>query len=93
MIEIVDALESKITLLLDKYQQLEQQRNTLQERIIKLEEVNKLQVEEVKHWQEKCSAMKNAQAMLGSNEYKKETKHKINTLIREIDACIAYLSE
>jgi hypothetical protein len=32
-------------------------------------------------------------SLLGSEEYKKETKLKINSLIREIDYCIAQLSE
>ena len=31
--------------------------------------------------------------MLGSNEYKRETKLKINELVREIDKCITQLSE
>ena len=93
MIKIVDALESKIHKLLEQYHQLEKQRDTLQNKVIELERVNASQLEQIGHWQEKCTALKNAQAMLGSNEYKKETKHKINTLIREIDSCIAYLSE
>jgi hypothetical protein len=34
-----------------------------------------------------------AKTILGSDENKRETKLKINTLIREIDHCIAQLSE
>ena len=93
MIKIVDTLESKIHTLLNRYQQLEKQYDALQKRVAELEQKQSTQLDQIAHWQEKCAALKNAQAMLGSNEYKKETKHKINTLIREIDACIAYLSE
>jgi hypothetical protein len=31
--------------------------------------------------------------MLGSNKHKRETKLKINELVREIDKCITQLSE
>jgi len=31
--------------------------------------------------------------MLGSNEYKRETKLKINAMMRELDACIAQLAD
>lgn len=36
--------------------------------------------------------LKNTNALLGSDEYKKETKLKINALVKEIDQCIAQLS-
>jgi hypothetical protein len=34
-----------------------------------------------------------ANSLLGSEDYKKDTKLKINSLIREIDYCIAQLSD
>lgn len=40
-----------------------------------------------------CETLKNANALLGSEEYKKETKLKINSLIRDIDHCISQLSQ
>lgn len=39
------------------------------------------------------SALKTANAMLGSKTFKKETKLKINTLIKEIDMCIAHIAD
>ncbi|HET7361580.1 MAG TPA: hypothetical protein VFI78_06575, partial [Salinimicrobium sp.] len=41
----------------------------------------------------RIQTLKAANALLGSNDYKKETKLKINGLIREIDQCIVQLSE
>ncbi|WP_343765138.1 hypothetical protein [Gangjinia marincola] len=37
--------------------------------------------------------LKTANALLGSNDHTKETKLKINRLIREIDQCIIQLAE
>ena len=47
----------------------------------------------VSEWEEKYNALKLANSMLGSNTNKTEAKLKINTLIRELDHCIAQLSE
>jgi hypothetical protein len=49
--------------------------------------------ETVSEWEEKYNALKLANSMLGSNENKTEAKLKINTLIRELDYCIAQLAE
>ncbi len=93
LIEIVDSLENRISKLLHKYELLKQQNASLKEEIEGLKSVSELQIDQLKHWEEKFSALKNANAILGSDEYKRETKLKINALIREIDICIAQLSE
>ena len=93
IIEIVDSLENKIGKLLKK---LEQERNInlkLQEELANSKNENKdLALSDIK-WEEKYESLKMANSMLGSNENKTEAKLKINTLIREIDQCIAQLSE
>ena len=48
---------------------------------------------EIETWKEKHDTLKLANSMLGSDEYKRDTKLKINALIREIDQCITQLSE
>ncbi|WP_025740193.1 hypothetical protein [Aquimarina pacifica] len=93
LIEIIDSLENRISKLLHKYELLKQQNTTLKKKIVELESESELQIDQLKQWEEKFSALKNANAMLGSDEYKRETKLKINALIREIDMCIAQLSE
>ncbi len=93
LIEIVDSLENRISKLLHKYELMKQQNANLKDKIKDLESNSEIQIGQLKHWEEKFSALKNANAMLGSDEYKRETKLKINALIREIDMCIAQLSE
>jgi len=44
-------------------------------------------------WQEDYEALKIANSLLGSDDNKRDTKLKINTLIRELDYCIAQLAE
>ena len=51
------------------------------------------QQEEIATWADKYQTLKIANSMLGSDENKRETKLKINALIREIDHCIGQLSE
>ncbi|MEY2701557.1 MAG: hypothetical protein RLY43_190, partial [Bacteroidota bacterium] len=43
--------------------------------------------------EQELESLKITNSLLGSEEYKRETKLKINALIREIDYCIAQLSE
>ncbi len=93
LIEIVDSLEDRINKLLHKYNLMKQLNVDLNEKVMGLEADLEIQSNQLKHWEEKYSALKNANAMLGSDEHKRETKLKINTLIREIDICIAQLSE
>lgn len=93
LIDIVDSLENRISKLLHKYEIAKQQNAELKERIRVLESHSKLQSDQLRQWEEKLGALKNANAMLGSDEFKRETKLKINALIREIDLCIAQLSE
>lgn len=91
--KIVDSLENKISKLLDRHGKLKDANVQLQEErdILKLQQ-HKFQ-EEIEAWSEKCSSLKLANSMLGSDQHKRETKLKINALIREIDQCITQLSE
>ncbi|UZH54991.1 hypothetical protein JRG66_13665 [Salinimicrobium tongyeongense] len=91
--EIVDILEGRIEKLLQNYKKLEQKQQSLQEELISLRsEKQKLQ-ENLESSENRVKTLKAANALLGSNDYKKETKLKINSLIREIDQCIVHLSE
>ena len=53
----------------------------------------KEQQDELGSWAEKYDTLKMANSMLGSDENKRETKLKINALIRDINHCIGQLSE
>lgn len=91
--EIVDSLENRISKLLHRFEKLKHKNLKLEE------EVNSMKVKltdnkaEMAQWQEKLDSLKLANSMLGSDQYKRDTKLKINALVREIDHCISQLSE
>jgi regulator of replication initiation timing len=91
--EIVDNLENRLVKLLQDYKKLEQNQQVLQDEITDLK-MEKEQLEiSLQASENRVQTLKAANALLGSNDYKKETKLKINGLIREIDQCIVQLSE
>ncbi len=90
---VVDSLENKILILLQKLDDVSKENEKLSAEInLANKEYHKLQ-QEVANWEEKYQSLKLANSMLGSNQDKTEAKLKINTLIREIDYCISQLSE
>lgn len=90
--EVVDFLEDKIVKLLASYNDIEnklaESRKALQQKQLQNDSLN----EELEALKKKYVTLKSANGLLGSDEHKIETKHKINALIREIDLCIAQLS-
>ncbi|GAA4281779.1 hypothetical protein [Gaetbulibacter aestuarii] len=91
--DIVDSLENKISKILHKLDILKQTNSKLKEELEQSQKTIKSQAQDIADWQEKFDALKVANTMLGSSENKRETKLKINALIREIDHCIAQLSD
>ncbi|MFD2541009.1 hypothetical protein ACFSSB_01645 [Lacinutrix gracilariae] len=91
--DIVDALEDKINKVLQKQEVLKQTNVKLEEALqVSNKELQEKQ-KQIVDWKEKYEALKIANSLLGSDNNKRETKLKINTLIREIDYCISQLSE
>ncbi|HKJ49620.1 MAG TPA: hypothetical protein VJ973_11050 [Christiangramia sp.] len=91
--EIVDNLENRISKLLHKYDVMKQANESLQQELASVRsEYGKLE-EDLSTSKEQIQSLKAANAMLGSTDHKRETKLKINSLIREIDQCIVQLSE
>ena len=91
--ELVDTLENKLGELLQKYKGLEEDHAVLLKEINSLKVNNRELQEGLMASESKIQTLKAANALLGSNDFKKETKLKINSLIREIDQCIVQLSE
>ena len=91
--EIVDSLENRISKLLHSHQNMKQANAKLEGDLSVLKTQHNQFQEEIDGWREKCDSLKLANSMLGSEEYKRDTKLKINALIREIDQCITQLSE
>ena len=91
--ESVDALESKIKKILHN-QEVLKQTNAKLSKMIEGQQQQILQYQEdISTWSEKYETLKIASSMLGSDDNKRDTKLKINTLIRDIDHCIAQLAE
>lgn len=91
--EIVDALENKISKILHKQEVLKQTNEKLTQKLQSQEQQLLQYQDEISEWSEKYETLKTVNSMLGSDENKRETKLKINALIRDIDHCIAQLSE
>lgn len=91
--ELVDSLEDRLGKLLQKYQQLERSQSHLLKEFNNLEVENRQLQEGLAASESKNQTLRAANALLGSNDYKRETKLRINGLIREIDHCIVQLSE
>ena len=91
--DIVDSLENKISKVLHKLEVLKQTNTKLSQELAMQQQKYLQQQEELSSWVEKYESLKIANSLLGSDENNRETKLKINALIRDIDHCIAQLSE
>ncbi len=90
--EIIDSVESRITKLFTKINSLENSSILLKEELYKAAAVIQKQSDEIAALKSECESLKMANSLLGGEENKRDTKLKINSLIREIDYCIAQLS-
>ena len=91
--EIIDSVESRITKLFTKINSLENGSILLKEELYKAAAVIQKQSDEIADLKSECESLKMANSLLGGEENKRDTKLKINSLIREIDYCIAQLSD
>jgi len=91
--EIVDSLENRVGNLLQSYENLKHKKLKLEEALAISKTQQDQYKKEIDRWREECDTLKLANSMLGSDDYKRETKLKINELVREIDKCITQLSE
>ena len=93
LLELVDSLEVRLLSIVERLEEKDQINKQLTKELALKEEKNKQQDATVVDWEEKYEALKLTSTMLGSEDYKTETKLKINALIREIDHCITQLSK
>jgi len=91
--ELIDSLEVKFFKLNQKLIQLEKKNSELQEELLLSKKNQQEQSSEVVALKNQLDTLKMVNSLLGSEENKRETKLKINSLIREIDYCIAQLSD
>ncbi|MBQ0907699.1 hypothetical protein KBJ98_03165 [Flavobacterium sp. F-328] len=91
--EIIDILEYKVEKLFAKTKSLEQNNQELKNDLVKAATLIENQAQEIETLKKQYETLKMAHSLLGSDENKRDTKLKINSLIREIDYCIAQLSD
>ena len=91
--EIVDSLESKLDRLAQRLDHVKQANKELEGEVSRSGALIRKQNEEIAALKQQNESLKMANSLLGSDENKRETKLKINSLIRGIDYCIAQLSD
>ena len=92
-LEAIHLLEDKLQSLISNYEFLKEENEILLQNVQKLQyqaSENQLLLKDQKS---KFDLLKIAKTIDGSNESTRETKLKINALIREIDKCIIQLNE
>ena len=90
---IVQTLEQNTNQVIDQIGLLQKENGALKREIIDLKTQNKDQLLMLEEKQAEFDSLKIASSMLGSNEDKRASKLKINALIKEINDCIASLSD
>lgn len=91
--EIIDTLENRIAQLIRKQERMAQTISGLRREIDESVKTIENQSTEIGSLKSAYETLKVANSLLGSEENKRETKLKINSLIREIDYCIAQLAD
>lgn len=89
----VDAIEYKLHQVLQKLDHFKKANDKLEEQLSGAKRKIDKQQQEIVQWKDEYESLKIANTILGSNKDKRETKLKINTLIRDIDHCITQLSK
>lgn len=93
IVEIIDTLEERLKKLVQKLVILEQKNSELSQELSKAAVLFKNQSQQIEELKKQNESLKIAKSLLGSDENKRDTKLKINSLIREIDYCIAQLAD
>ncbi|MHC5309444.1 hypothetical protein ACYSNM_05130 [Myroides sp. LJL116] len=91
--DIISSLEVKFAKLVQRLNVLQAENDQLKENLnqAKLEiHQNEKRLDEI---YQRYESLQLANSLLGSEETKRETKLKINSLIKEIDQCIAQLTK
>ena len=90
---IVNSLEEKVQKVLQELSELKDSNNTLKQKMLDLNIENSKHLHSLQEKVSDYDTLKFANSILGSDESKRETKLKINSLIKEIDDCISKLSD
>lgn len=90
---VIDTLQSRIGLLVKKFDAQEKANREMAAEMVKMRQLVASQQQELARMKTANETLRHANSLLGSEENKRDTKLKINALIREIDHCIAQLAD
>lgn len=90
---VIQSIEEKVSRLLKHMENLNSENQQIKEELNSLKTLNEKQQFLLSKKEEEYNALKIAASMLGSNDNRRASKLKINALIRDINDCIASLSE
>lgn len=93
VLQAIDSLEKKLQSLLSNYEFLKKENEILLQNNTALQQSLLSKQQELENQQKEFDLLKVAKTIDGSSTNTKDTKLKINTLIREIDKCIVQLQE
>jgi restriction endonuclease S subunit len=91
--EIIDTLEANIQKLFLKINSLEEKKQELEKKLAISSDSNQNQNLVIEQLKKDVETLKLTNSLLGSEDYKRDTKLKINSLIREIDYCISQIAD
>lgn len=90
---VIQSIEEKVSKLLKRLEDLDHKNQLLNDELHSLKKLTEKQQFMLTKKEEEYNALRIAASMLGSNENKRASKLKINALIRDINDCIASLSD
>lgn len=90
---IVESLELKIAQILKNLDALKTENRLLKTELDERQKQTEVYLDSLNQKEVELEALKVASSMLGSSEDKRASKLKINALIRDINDCIASLSD
>ncbi|CAL2092271.1 hypothetical protein [Tenacibaculum sp. 190524A02b] len=90
--EAIHLLEDKLKKLFSYYEFLKEENRILFQDNAKLQALLEEKQQEIEAKQKEYDLLKVAKTIEGSNENTRETKLKINALVRELDKCIKLLN-
>lgn len=93
IVVVLENLEKRISSLFSKIDELDGKNKILINEIALAKQSNQQQATALELLNKELENLKISNSLLGSTDYKRDTKLKINSLVREIDYCIAQLAD
>jgi hypothetical protein len=93
LLNLVEIMEDRLSRLIISYETVQGERQILLDKIEKMSQENAMLKNQIQSLGREMESMKMTNALLGSEDFKRDTKLKLNSLIKDIDDCIAHFAE